>query len=580
MNKKLLALIIAPALMAQSAIAEDQNRAISYLTSWGLVEGDAVTLEKSKIDTFLLSFGKWDAEGNIETSDGIASAPEYNAWWMPTAYITWTQLKNADPDKKMMVAFGGQTYESIWEDINTPEKREIVANGLANLLKQPFPVYKKNLKESEMIGKCLNWNWNGTQCDMTTFQNAGSVYLDGIDFDFEKAARLTEKENDDLLQLATRVRQLIGKDKLLSLTTYHVGADPVNCADSSILENCSYIENKRSTHHGEVLPLLQQSKDIFDFFNVMAYDAGPNFLWKTAMNNYGNAVGDKSKIVLGTTINSQWGPDNNFVESKENNLERARWQKQQGFGGFFTWTIGASTENLSIAQQVEYINEMKSAADEADEEDNTQDLKVNDISIGADNFTIRMPLATYQSSYLFTVLVNGVYQGEFRNGQVSSGFSLGSLWNSGKIEAKNITVPRALKQGDRVTVTLSDPQSKKVIRTLAEKVVGDDLIYVNYVSITTDYAGIPSINVSMPTSVYNGKNNIVVYVNGKYVAQSYNGTSYYATPGKISAADAGSAFTTNKIPTMKRGDLIEVRLMNGVPGANGSVIKTLYSKTW
>jgi len=34
----------------------------------------------------------------------------------------------------------------------------------------------------------------------------------------------------------------------------------------------------------------------------MAYDAGQNFLYETALNNYAYHVGDKSKVILGNSI--------------------------------------------------------------------------------------------------------------------------------------------------------------------------------------------------------------------------------------------------------------------------------------
>ncbi|MFS2221448.1 glycosyl hydrolase family 18 protein [Pantoea sp. B65] len=364
MKKLPLALLIGAAFITHSALATEQNRTISYLTSWGLHSDDAETLAQSKVDTFLLSFGKWDSEGNITTSDDIATIPRYDAWWMPVAYSTWTQVKLAHPEKKMMVAFGGQTYEDIWSHLNTDSGREKIAQALVKLLNTGFPVYKKNLTPQQMVGECLATKWDGS-CDMGLYQKAGTVYLDGVDFDFEKAARLTTEENDNLLKLSQRVRQLLGPEskKLLSLTTYHVGADPVACADSSVQQDCSYIEDKRSSHHGEVLPLLAKSKDVYDFFNVMAYDAGRNFKYKVAMNNYARAVGDAGKIVLGATINKQWGPNGNFLESRQNNIARAEWQAANNYGGFFVWTLGASTEQMRVEDQVDYINEMKQAAD-------------------------------------------------------------------------------------------------------------------------------------------------------------------------------------------------------------------------
>mgnify|MGYP006234829389 FL=1 len=94
----------------------------------------------------------------------------------------------------------------------------------------------------------------------------------------------------------------------------------------------------------------------------MTYDAGRNFLYKVAMANYAKYVGDKSKIVLGNTINSQWAPGGNFVETYENNLERAKWQKDNGYGGFFMWTLGSNNQGLKMTEQVDYFNDMISVS--------------------------------------------------------------------------------------------------------------------------------------------------------------------------------------------------------------------------
>jgi hypothetical protein len=571
MKIKLLALLVVPALMSASAMASEHNKSIAYMTSWGLSDGDAQKLEKSKVDTFLLSFGKWDSQGKIETSDNIATAPAYDPWWMPTAYISWTQLKHTDPDKKFMIAFGGQTYESIWSEITTPEKREVIANSLANLLKQPYPVYKKNLKTSEMEGECLNWNWNGTQCDMTTYQRAGTVYLDGIDFDFEKAARLTEKENSDLLELAKRVRQLIGKDKLLSLTTYHVGADPVECADSSVKENCSFVEDDRSAHHGEVLPLLENGKDVFDIFNVMAYDAGQNFLWKTAMNNYARTIGGKDKLMLGTSINSQWGPENNFVETKENNLERARWQKANGFGGFFTWAFGANTQNMSLSDQITYINDMKAAADETE----AVDALIDKVEISHDRVSVTMPSESFNGENNIVLYVNGNYIAQSYKGQRY--YSTDLQTESGK---SGFLAIANLKKDDVVEVLLmggAPGWTGKLIRTLAKVKVTESMLALDVEEVKLSNVEINSDNVvvRMPEDIYKGKNNVVLYINGRYAAQSFEGNRYYSyAPSKIAGQDG---FKHNI--ALNKGDAIEIKLMSGVPSNNNNVIKSLYSTT-
>ncbi|MDE1250516.1 Ig-like domain-containing protein [Vibrio aestuarianus] len=338
----------------ETGLRDNPDRSITYLTSWGLK--DIEQLQNSQGDAYFLSFGKWDSNGNIQVTDGMIE-PSYNESWMAPGYQSWTELKHSHPNKTMMVAFGGQTHEGMWAHMANPATREAIANGLVEMMNKPYPVYKKNLKPEEMVGECLATTWSG-ECDYSKYQLAGYVSIDGIDFDYEKAARLTEQENRNLEALIDLIRNKVGMSKILSLTTYHVGADPVECDNPSVFENCSYIEPDRSSHNGEVISLLQNTKDSIDFFNVMAYDAGQNFKYDIAMANYAKHVGDPSKIVLGATINKQWGPAGQFVETRENNIDRSKWQKAQGYGGFFIWTLGSNSEGLSMQEQVEYFNEM------------------------------------------------------------------------------------------------------------------------------------------------------------------------------------------------------------------------------
>lgn len=363
MKKLTLPLLIGTALLALGAQAADQQRAISYFTSWGASDFTAEHLKQSKMDTLMLSFGRWDTAGNISTSDALLKN-DYSRDYMEPTYIAWTQTKLANPNMKMLLAFGGETFEYMWSDLASAANRETIAQGLVKLLNTGFPVYKKNLKPEEMVGDCLAHDYSGSgACDMKSYQRAGTVYLDGIDFDYEKSARLTPEENDHLLKLAQRVKTLLGtnSNKILSLTTYHVGADPVSCLENKT-SDCSF--SGGSIHFGEVLNLLQQSKGVFDFYNVMAYDAGQNFKYDVAMRNYANAVGDASKIVLGQTINDQWGEgDIRWVESREKNVARAEWQAANNYGGFFVWTLGSNNQQLSVKDQVAYVAEMKDAAD-------------------------------------------------------------------------------------------------------------------------------------------------------------------------------------------------------------------------
>ncbi len=184
----------------------------------------------------------------------------------------------------------------------------------------------------------------------------GYTKLSGVDFDFEQSSRLSETQNQQMAQLAQEVRAKVGKTKLIALTSYHVGADPLNCQDSNILENCSFTETARSIHHGEVLPLLNSSQEIFDFHNIMVYDAGRNYDFATAMFNYAKIIGDPKKLRIGVSINQQWGPHGGFVMPNSENISRMRWQQEHSFGGFFVWALGANTEARDLESQISMFN--------------------------------------------------------------------------------------------------------------------------------------------------------------------------------------------------------------------------------
>ncbi|WP_052130637.1 glycoside hydrolase family 18 protein [Erwinia typographi] len=600
LKKTVLATLMGCALMAQMmpAGAAENARTVSYLTSWGLPDIEKLNdgLNKSDIEIFMLSFGAWDSNGKVSISDGMAEVPNYDPYWMKQQYLGWTQLKYNHPEKKVMVAFGGQTYESIWSYIRTPEQRETVAKNLAELLKTPFPVYKRGLTPEEVVGECQAFNY-ANECEYDKYQYGGDVYLDGIDFDFEKAARLTQQENDNLLDLVKRLRALVGNEKLLSLTTYHVGADPENCAQPSVIENCSYIENARSSHNGEVTKLLQDSKDLFDFFNVMTYDAGKNFKYKVAMQNYAKAVGDKSKILVGATINSQWADGGNFVESKENNLERIKWQSENGFGGFFAWTLGSSTNQTSFAEQVSYLNEMVKVAKntsplvpevpdvpeepKAPEEPEvpetpTVELTIPDVSKAPQLQYVdyhnggEIKLYASEDTYkkgIYKVRVNGKYVFEFSKGK--SYYS--SVANAEKgIKVVSYTPANALKEGDIVSLHVDNTWKsiQQVVVKKGVKYTADTA--VKYITTSGN-----QVSVYLDKTLFNQPVDYRVTLNGKYIMETFNGKAYYANIDKGTNDSEVRVFMNAK--ELKKGDKIGVIRTSGNPGSTKYASSYIYT---
>lgn len=338
-----------------------QPRYIAYLTSWGLPDNAAELLVESKADAYMLSFAKWDELGNISSSDNIVEKPSTVTSTIPSTgpesiskgYLSWTKLAHASPQTQMIISFGGQEYEDIWNTMGSHDHSEVIANNIAKLLTTDFPVYQKTRKADCQKSDCN---------DSSNYQIIGYTQLSGIDFDFEQAARLSLKQNQQLAFLAKRVRELVGNSKSIVLTTYHVGADPINCKDSNIVENCSYREPERSSHHGEVLNLLHSSIGVFDFYNVMTYDAGRNFDYKTSMNNYAKALGDPADLRFGISINQQWGPPGGFVMPFQENNARAAWQAKEKYGGFFVWALGASSEARTLGSQIRVFNSFVDSA--------------------------------------------------------------------------------------------------------------------------------------------------------------------------------------------------------------------------
>ncbi|MGR1225477.1 glycosyl hydrolase family 18 protein [Aeromonas veronii] len=432
---------------------QTESNYIAYLTSWGISEPSS--LYDSNVNTLFLSFGSWDSAGDISSSDNIASIPDYNPYWLPSSYTAWTQWKLDNPGKKVLLAFGGQTYEAIWSYIKTPEQREALAQKLVKLREQPYPVYKKNLSDGQISGECLDTNWDGS-CNYSNYQLAGYVNIDGFDFDFEKGARITQDENENLLALVKRIRELSSMETKLSLTTYHVGADPVECISNTVTDGCSYTESERSAHHGEVIPLLKASSKLFDIFNVMAYDAGRNFRYDVAMENYAKAVGDKSKVVLGITNNMQWGPkpEGSFVQSLEGNLARAKWQAESGFGGLFLWAFGSNTEQLSMPKQVSLFNEL------INESESSSDGGSGNVPPIVDNRSV--------STTINLIPLNG--QSLLDVGSYLSGAKLVNINTFDGAWVRNINLPSTAVEGDRVVIKVNSQYAVNVTYGIASGV--------------------------------------------------------------------------------------------------------------
>lgn len=316
------------------------SRCVVYFTSWGISEVDLLRLSP-KVTHLNLAFGLID--NNFETvgSDGILEYDEIkepsDLYWINPAYVKWTQLKFKNPNIKVLLAYGGATYDYMWDKLNDASYIEQYAQALVKAANTKRPVFEK-----------LQGN--------NQYSKVGYVALDGVDLDFEMSGRPTDAQLNNLAKVMTRFKEL-APNKLITLTGYHVSADPLECQNGgSAASGCSFPSG--SGHAGELILLLRQlNNENLDFYNLMAYDAGKNYDWKTAMNNHAQYI-SKSKAVLGLTLGSQWAPEGNFVEDLSDLIAKTQEQQNLGFGGIMVWAIGATgnNEDNNKNNQVDKIN--------------------------------------------------------------------------------------------------------------------------------------------------------------------------------------------------------------------------------
>jgi len=366
------------------------DRKLAYLASWtciGEAENDPAcdtellesypdmildVMDYTDVDAYLLAFSAWSEIGGefkIISSDQHLEIPNYDRTNIPRAYNTWTNLKY-EHNTTMLVSLGGDNFHTIWGDsLSTPANRVKIAKALVDLLETPFPVYQKNAHPEQIGSNCRSYNPDGS-CAIHNFQEVGKVFLDGFDFDLEKPlsdfgeSSITEELQLNVLDLVDKIKsdpRFESNKHIMGLTTIHVGADPLDCRYMDIPEQCSYWENGGSPHTGEAITILENGKDKFDFFNVMAYDAGRNLNYLKTLENTAQRVGDKEKVVLGLSKISQWSPTGRFTQTEAENRIRAAAQKREGYGGFFLWTLGYNEQGLYLEQQIEYFKGLGNA---------------------------------------------------------------------------------------------------------------------------------------------------------------------------------------------------------------------------
>lgn len=182
-------------------------------------------------------------------------------------------------------------------------------------------------------------------------------------------------------------------------------------------------------------------------------------------------------------------------------------------------------------------------------------------SLKLDSNSIRLTLnkATQEGKNRFIINVNGQYVTESYNGHAY----YHSQMDKSDPEVNTITRNITLKEGDLVEVYLADgipggSINKNDLKLLASTRYKKYQGIGNKVIVSEDYIGI-----GIDKSIQESNTRIVIYANNKYVAESYNGTTYYSFVDK---SDPHTNFIRIEAEKIKNGDNIEVYITAGLPG--------------
>ena len=405
--KKLLLASVASVVFAISSMAlvpvDDLPKKAAYFTSWGQDKqaGDAFIRQANnsnlfeeagnRIDALYLSFLRWDGLGNIKDDDLMfySNDPTWKSGAYEDIRKIYASVNNGSVPgtrPKFIATFGGWTYAGMWDVMLDDATRETLARNLVALM-----------------GNKLGPAYNGYK-DIVGFN------IDGIEFDFERQVRISPALNDAFVKLVERIREIqtdstvlreIGvsrsdvENDMIMLTTYHVGADPVECGTNPNLgpaDGCSFVYEERSSHHGEVVRLLKniEDKNLFDAYNIMLYDAGRTEVFhpEIAIDNYIKYL-PPERVNGGITIKEQWGPTGNFTRSEALNHSFIKLFKEKGLNGYFTWSIGGATIDGVVNNSEEDINAHYRMAQVWENEIDAEPYEAEEFVASGTEFTVK-----------------------------------------------------------------------------------------------------------------------------------------------------------------------------------------------
>lgn len=296
------------------------------------------------LTNIFLSFANY-SNGKIDTSVSgwFGDVPAANAQIQPT-YQNWTTYAYNHPNVKMMLSLGGASFSAMWSNLNSDQAAQNMANAIIKMLSTQYPVYAPANTGNVQSAFAVNGAVGSAGAQYGNSHLLGYVQMGGVDFDVEvSGAQQMAAMTPYLVKVVNAVHSAL-PNKAITFATFSVAADPANA--------CTV---PGSAHCGEALPLINAINAAglknYVTYNVMAYDAGTDFvlptsvnggvpLYQKAMQNYVNAVGDSSKVVLGLDLQAQWGVASPLTCAQLASEAQWAYQHPSLAGGTFLWEIG------------------------------------------------------------------------------------------------------------------------------------------------------------------------------------------------------------------------------------------------
>jgi len=209
---------------------DDQSLVSQFGAYWAGWTGDTHQLYNDYVDlnmsTLYLAFADFK-NGAIDTSISghLTDIPAEGTQMMPT-YINWTKFAHRSPDTKIILSLGGATFDAIWSGLDD-NKIESISQAVKTTLDAQYPAYSGNFANSDEL--------------------LGHVTIHGIDLDVELGGQaFSDSMTESVAKLIIRLKEILPADKLITMATFSVAADPTGA--------CTV---PGSAHCGEIIPLME-----------------------------------------------------------------------------------------------------------------------------------------------------------------------------------------------------------------------------------------------------------------------------------------------------------------------------------